>query len=158
MPREYPGPPHLDRLAPASSGRASRAVESRVPGSPTAELAALGKREDRVHADVERAFKAKTVDEISALIDTFGAAENRLGDDVDKLTPPADAEAANAQLADGAHELADELEATVEALSTVKTTKQALALLDQRLGDAPGTKKLDAALTALKKLGYTTSG
>jgi hypothetical protein len=128
------------------------------PAAYTAKLAALGKREDRVHADVEKAFKAKTVAEISTVIATFGAAEKRLGDDVFKIEPPADAEAANKQLADGAHQLADEISATVDSLSNATTAKQALAQVDEQLGDAAGAKKLDAALAALKKLGYTKDG
>lgn len=128
------------------------------PAAYTAKLAALGKREDRVHADVEKAFKAKTVAEISTVIAAFGVAEKQLGDDVEKITPPANAVAANARLADGAHQLAAEIRATVDALSNVGTPKQALTLVGQRLGDASGAKKLDAALAALKKLGYTKDG
>ena len=128
------------------------------PAAYRAQLAALGERAGKTQADVEKALKARSVSEVSTLIAAFGLAQQRLGDDVDKINPPADADAANTQLADGAHQFAAEIRATVDALSQAKTPKQAVALLDQRLGNASGVKKFDAALSELHKLGYTKSG
>jgi hypothetical protein len=56
---------------------------------------------------------------------------------VEKLEPPRDAESANKLLARGAHDLASETRSVLPALASVRTPRQALAILQQRLGSAP---------------------
>lgn len=120
-----------------------------------ARLAALEQREEKAHADVEKAFSATSVAEISARLSRFADEQEGVGDEVESLEPPEDAESANAQLASGAHQLADEIRAVVEDLSGVKSPKAAQKLIDQRLGDAAGSRDVDEALSELKELGYT---
>lgn len=123
-----------------------------------AEFTKLGKQADKAHADVEKAFKAKSVEEIRTRMAHFADYRQGLGDTVADLEPPKDAEDANTRLADGAHQVADEIRATLPLLADAKTPEAAIKLLNQRLGKSKGTQKLDAALSELKKLGYTDSG
>lgn len=124
----------------------------------TAKLAAIGKDQDRVHADVEKAFRAKTVAEIKTRLSAFADAEDAMGRTVAAIVPPADAATANAQLAAGARELAGQIRATVATLDEAATPAAALKAVDARLGKASGAAKLDAALSKLNRLGYTKSG
>jgi hypothetical protein len=79
-----------------------------------------------------------------------------VGDAVEKLKPPKDAESANQLLARGAHDIASETRAVLPALASVTTPRQALTLLQQRLGSAPkGARELDQAVAELKTLGYS---
>jgi hypothetical protein len=119
-----------------------------------AKLGALETREEKTHANVEKALAAKTVAEIKARVAAFAQAEQRLGTDLADLKPPKDAEAANDQLARGAHELADAIRAAVTELDSVTKPKAAIDLLNKRLGGAKGAQDIDAALAALKKKGY----
>jgi hypothetical protein len=119
-----------------------------------AKIAALGKREDTVHAEAEKAFSAKTVAEISDRMSGFADGEDRLGDDLDAIRPPADAQAAHDQLASGAHQLAGEIRAALGRLNANMSAKTALDVLDKRLSKAKGAAKIDAALAKLSKLGY----
>lgn len=121
-------------------------------------LSALEKREEKAHRDVEKAFSATTVSEIKTRLSRFADDQEAVGDEVEGLKPPEDAEPANAQLASGSHQLADEIRAVVKDLPGARNPKAALRLVDKRLSHAAGSRKLDQALTKLKKLGYTKSG
>lgn len=127
-------------------------------GAYTSRLAALGKQQDAAHADVEKAFKAKSVAQIKTYLDAFGDSQERLGDQVDAIEPPADARAANARLAAGAHELARQIHAAADGLDPGASTAAALKATDAKLGRASGAAKLDSALSTLNRLGYTESG
>src|SRR5439155_12571559 len=59
-----------------------------------ARLATLGKEADKAQGDVEKGLRAKSVAEIQARLKAFATAEDRLGDEVSRLKPPKDAEAA----------------------------------------------------------------
>lgn len=145
------GDDEKEATEPAATAAAMSAEEY------TAALAALGKEADASQKALEVAFKASDVETIKTVLSTFADAEDVLGDSVDQLTPPDDAVDANGRLADGLHELADEVRATVEGL-TAETPEEAIKVVEQELGDAPGATKLDDALSDLKKLGYSEEG
>src|SRR5438477_6445815 len=71
-----------------------------------ARLATIAKQADAVQTGVEKALNAKSVAELRKRLTLFAAAEDRLGDEVGKLKPPKNAEAANAELARGEHDIA----------------------------------------------------
>src|ERR1051326_7062035 len=69
------------------------------------ELAKISKQSDSAHAAVEQgAPKATTGTQVQKVLRRFAGAEHRIGDEVSKLKPPANAEAANAELARGEHD------------------------------------------------------
>jgi hypothetical protein len=119
-----------------------------------AELAKLDERETKVHAEAEKALKAGSVEEIKSRLEAFAADQEKLGDDLDALNPPANAEAANARVARGARLLATEVQAIVDTLTPNMTPKLALLVVENGLGRAKGSAELDAGLKALSKLGY----
>ena len=96
---------------------------------------------------------AKTVAAVQAVLRRFAAAESRLGDELSKLKAPADAEAANAALAQAELDDAAEIRATIPKLSRFKKVEQAFAFL-RRLGDTKGGREQDEALATLGRLGY----
>jgi hypothetical protein len=125
-----------------------------------AELATLTESQVQVHAEVEKAFSARTVDEVQERLAEFGDGQRRLGDGVEQLNPPEDAEDVNAAMARAAHEFADEIGVVVARLSRFEdpdATKAALALMDRSLERSKGARELDAALFELRRLGYTPS-
>jgi hypothetical protein len=122
-----------------------------------AKLAALNKEVDTAETHAQAAAtRAQSVAQIRAALTQVAVVQDRVGDAVEKLKPPKDAESANKLLARGAHDIASESRAVLPALASVKTPRRALALLQQRLGSAPkGARELDQAVAELKKLGYS---
>ena len=107
------------------------------------ELAKISKQAGTAHAQLQTALRQ------------FAGAEDRLGDEISKLKVPNDAKAANAELARGQHDDADEIRALLPKLSKYKSVQDALTSL-QRLGSSRGGREGDEALTKLKQLGYTS--
>lgn len=85
----------------------------------------------------------------------YGAAEDRIGNEVSKLKAPKNADAANAELARGEHDDAAEIHALLPKLAMFKTVQQAFGYL-QKIGHTKGGQEQDEAIAKLKKLGYTT--
>src|SRR5438105_4535161 len=107
---------------------------SRLSGSAyRAKLASISKEADKAQSDVEKALHATSVAEIRKRLSNFADAESRLGDEVAKLRPPKNAVSANALLARGEHDLADETRNAVTQLAKLKTPQAALTLLNKGL-------------------------
>jgi len=119
-------------------------------------LATLGKEADKAQADVEKGLHAKSMDELQARLKAFATAEDRLGDEVTRLKPPKDAEAANAELARGEHDTATAIRSALPKLANFTSPKAAISFLTKGLAAQPkGGHEVDQALADLKKLGYT---
>jgi len=120
------------------------------------DLAKIAKDAEAAHQRVEQgAPTAKTVAQVQALLRRFASDEDTIGDEVSKLNPPKDAAAANAELARGQHDDADEIRAFLPKLAKFTSVQQAFAYL-QGIGKTKGGQEGDAALTKLKQLGYTS--
>jgi hypothetical protein len=120
------------------------------------ELATISKQAGTAHAQLERdGPTATTVAQLETALQRFAVAENRIGDEISKLKVPNDAKAANAELARGQHDDADEIRALLPRLSKYKSVQDAFTAL-QHLGSSKGGREGDEALTKLKQLGYTS--
>jgi hypothetical protein len=120
------------------------------------DLAKIAKDAEAAHQRVEQgAPAAKTVAQVQALLRRFASDEDTIGDEVSKLNPPKDAAAANAELARGQHDDADEIRAFLPKLAKFTSVQQAFAYL-QGIGKTKGGREGDEALTKLKQLGYTS--
>jgi hypothetical protein len=75
-------------------------------GAYRAELAKIKQQSNSAQAQVAQGLQAKTVAELRQRLDAFAAASQRIGDEVAKLKAPKNAEAANAELAQGERETA----------------------------------------------------
>lgn len=139
-------------LLPGCGGGSSRLSR----GAYRARLATLAKEANKVQTDLEKARQAKSVSEIEARLKAFASADDRLGDEVSRLKPPKDAEAANAELARGEHDLAAAVRSVLPRVAKFTSPKAAIAFLSTSLGNVKGAHELDEALGQLKKLGYTT--
>jgi hypothetical protein len=120
-----------------------------------AKLATISKQADQAQAAVEQGLHAQTISALSARLGAFANASQTLGDEVQKLKPPKDAESANALLARGEHDTAAATRAALPKLARMKSVKAAIGYLSGSLGNQKGGHELDQALTELKKLGYT---
>ena len=121
-----------------------------------AKLRALGHEAQQAQADVQKGLSAKTVAELHARLLAFAATSQHIGDEVAALKPPKDAEAANAELANGEHDSAKAVRDAAAAIKDAKTPAAAIAYLQKSLANAKGAHELDDGLTKLRKLGYTT--
>jgi hypothetical protein len=120
------------------------------------DLAKIATEAGAAHQRVEQgAPTAKTVAQVQALLRRFASDEDKIGDEVSKLKPPKDAAAANAELARGQHDDADEIRAFLPKLAKFTSVQQAFAYL-QGIGKTKGGREGDEALTKLKQLGYTS--
>ena len=116
-------------------------------------LATITKEADKAQADAEQGGdRAKSVVELQAHLKAFAAAEDRLGDEVSRLKPPKDAEAANAELARGENDWAAAVRSAIPKLAKFRSAKAAIASLDEV---PKGAREVAQALAQLKKLGYT---
>jgi hypothetical protein len=120
-----------------------------------AKLQAIGHEAQQAQTDVQKGLSAKTVPELHARLLAFAATSQHLGDEVAALKPPKDAEAANAELANGEHDSATAIRAAAAAIQNLKTPQAVIAYLQKSLSNAKGAHELDDALTKLKKMGYT---
>jgi hypothetical protein len=121
-----------------------------------AKLAALDRQDSTAHKSFDSLPRAKSVGAMRAGLVTFASAQAKLGDEVAALEPPANAAAANTALAKAFHDTGSEMRHVAALLAPAKTTKQALQTI-QRVGPTLRSgRELDAALTRLKKLGYTS--
>ena len=107
-------------------------------------------------AHVGTGLQAKSVDDLKKTVDTFAAATQRIGDEVAALNPPSNAEAANAKLAQGLHDVAAGTRVASAKVATMKTVREAISYLEHTQGPVKGSKEVTAALAKLKQLGYTT--
>jgi hypothetical protein len=119
-------------------------------------LRALGHEAQQAQADVQKGLSARTVAELHTRLLAFAATSQHLGDEVAALKPPKDAEAANAELANGEHDSARAIRTAAAAIQNLKTPQAVIAYLQKSLGNAKGAHELNDALTKLKNLGYTT--
>jgi hypothetical protein len=124
-------------------------------GAYKAKLATVATQADKAQHEVERALQAKTVAAIHTRLGAFATADDRLGDQIAALKPPADAEEANTALAKAEHEMAATVRSLLPRVAQANSAKAALALLQSDKRAAAAGQALDNALSRLKKLGYT---
>jgi hypothetical protein len=125
------------------------------PAAYKAKLATIAAEADKAQHDVEQALQAKTVTAIHARLSAFAAADDRLGDEIDALKPPKNAEQANTALARAEHETADTVRSILPRVAQASSAKSALDLLQNNEQAAKAGQALDTALGQLKRLGYT---
>jgi pyruvate-formate lyase-activating enzyme len=121
-----------------------------------AKLAAISKEVDTAHGDLSRgAKKAVTVSDVQAVLNRYAATEQRIGDEISNLNPPANATAANTLLAKGWHDDSAEIQAIVPKLAKLKSAAEAFSYL-QAIPHTKGGTEQDTAIQKLQKLGYTS--
>ena len=105
---------------------------------------------------VQRAFHARTADQVRSALTAFAADQRRVAQQLTALTPPSNAATANAQLARAFNDNATALESLLTKLRGAKTAKQALRVVqnDRQAQQVGG--EIDSALNKLKRLGYTS--
>ncbi|HEY3463365.1 MAG TPA: hypothetical protein VGK62_07975 [Gaiellaceae bacterium] len=121
-----------------------------------AQLTKIQQQSNDAQGEVAKGLQAKTVAELRRRLDAFAASSRHIGDEVAKLEAPKNAEAANAELAQGERDTAAATTAASAHVAKLKTPKAALAYLQKSLGNAKGAHELDDAVAKLKKLGYTS--
>ena len=120
-----------------------------------ARFATIATEANMAQASLEKGFQAKTVAEIQADLKAFATGVDRVGDELGRLKPPKDAEAANAALASAEHDAAAASRAALSKLATFTSPKAAIAFLTKYQPGVKAGRELDQALSQLKKLGYT---
>jgi hypothetical protein len=122
-----------------------------------AKLTQIKQEAATAQANVAKGLQAKTLTELRQRLDTFAADTKRIGDEVAKLNPPQDAEAANTELAAGLHETARATSAASKAIAGLHTSQEAISYLEHQPANAKGAHQVDQALAKLKKLGYASA-
>jgi hypothetical protein len=98
-------------------------------------LAQVKQEAASAQASVARGLQAKTLAELRGRLDAFAESTQRIGDEVAKLKPPANAEAANTELADGLHETARATRASRSPACTRRERRSATS------STAPSTRR-----------------
>ena len=131
--------------------------ESRLSQSAyRAKLAQIKQEAASAQASVARGLQAKTLAELRGRLDAFAESTQRIGDEVAKLNPPENADAANTELADGLRETARATREASKQITGLHTPREAISYLEHSPLNKKGAKQVDEALTRLKQLGYTT--
>ena len=102
---------------------------------------------------MEKGFQATSVPKLVTVLTAFGAAEKRIGDQVAALNPPANAEAANTELAKGQDDTGSEVQALLPKIKKMPSAEAAIAYLSKK-STTKGGHEVDQALAKLKQLGY----
>ena len=119
-------------------------------------LAQVKQEAASAQASVARGLQAKTLAELRGRLDAFAESTQRIGDEVANLKPPANAETANAELADGLHETARATRDASKQITGLHTPREAISYLEHSPLNKKGAHQVDEALTRLKQLGYTS--
>jgi hypothetical protein len=119
-------------------------------------LAQIKQEAASVQASVAKGLQAKTLAELRGRLDAFAESTQRIGDEVAKLKPPQNAEAANTELADGLHETARATRDASKQITGLHTPREAISYLEHSPLNKKGARQVDEALTRLKQLGYTS--
>jgi hypothetical protein len=121
-----------------------------------AQIAKIKQQAASAQGAVALGLQAKTVVELRQRLDAFATAIQHIGEEVAKLKPPKNAEAANAELAQGAHDTAIATRAASAKIAKLKTAQAGIAYLEHSVANAKGAQELNDSLAKLRKLGYTT--
>lgn len=119
-------------------------------------LAQVKQEAASAQASVAKGLQAKTLAELRGRLDAFAESTQRIGDEVAKLKPPANAEAANTELAEGLHETARATRDASKQITGLHTPREAISYLEHSPLNEKGAHQVDEALTRLKQLGYTS--
>jgi hypothetical protein len=122
-----------------------------------AKLTQIKQEAATAQTNVAKGLQAATLAELQQRLDTFASDTQRIGDEVAKLNPPQNAEAANTELAAGLHETARATRAASKSIAGLHTPTEAIAYLEHSPANAKGAHQVDEALAKLKKLGYASS-
>ena len=146
----------LVALVGAAAGCGGGSSEPRLSAKQyRARLAMITRREEVVRTSVENTLRSSTtVRQVRNALSRYAANEESLGDTVDRLRPPKDADKANDQLAKGAHQLADDIRSVVGSLRSVRLRDEAITMLQRQLGSSQGAEDMAAASVELRRLGY----
>ena len=139
-------------LLAACGGGGSRLSQSAY----RSKLAQIKQEAAGAQASVARGLQAKTLAELRGRLDAFAESTDRIGDEVAKLKPPENADAANTQLADGLHETARATRDASKQITHLHTPREAISYLEHSRLNRKGAQQVDEALARLKQLGYTT--
>ena len=121
-----------------------------------AQIAIVKREAAKAQSDVSQGLQAKSVPELKQRIDAFAAATQRIADRLTALNPPQNAEAANAQLAQGLQDIAAGTRGASAKIANLKSVGAAIAYIEHSNGPAKGSREVSKALATLQKLGYTT--
>jgi hypothetical protein len=122
-----------------------------------AKLTQIKQEAATAQTNVAKGLQAQSLAELRQRLDAFAADTQRIGDEVAKLNPPKDAEAANTELAAGLQETARATRAASKNIAGLHTPKEAIAYLESSPANAKGARQVDEALTKLKQLGYASA-
>ena len=125
-------------------------------GAYRTQLLKIKQQSNAAEGQVVKGLQAKSIPELRKRLDDFAAASQRIGDEVAKLKAPKNAEAANAELAQGEKDTATATRAASAAVAKLKTPQAAISYLQHSLANAKGSRELDDSITKLKQLGYTS--
>ena len=105
-------------------------------------------------SNVARGLQAQSLAELRQRLDAFSAETQRIGDEVAKLEPPQNAEAANTELVQGMHETARATHTQSGKIAGLHTAQEAIAYLQTTAGNQKGAHDVNEAFAKLRKLGY----
>jgi hypothetical protein len=121
-----------------------------------ARLAAIAKESARAQSGIEKNLSSPTtVAVLGTAMTAFSTAEESISKELDGLTPPQDADAANTELAQGFHDISAAIDDLVPQVRKQTSTQAAIALLTKSQSGTKAGHEVDDALTKLQKLGYT---
>jgi hypothetical protein len=135
----------------AGCGGSNRLSASQYKGR----LTTISRQADATEGALGKALTATTVAQIETRLQAFATADQGLAHEVVALKPPKNAASANAELARGESDTADEVRSMLPKLKGITSAKAALALLNKHLNGAKGPDEVDHAIGRLKQEGYT---
>ena len=121
-------------------------------------LQGVSQQADESQGVIQKILHAKTVAAVRTGLAAYARDHQALSDAVSKLHPPADAVAANQQLAKAFADTSAAIRGVLPDVAKAKSAKAALRLIQHAKAPQQAGQEIDAALTKLKTLGYVPGG
>jgi hypothetical protein len=123
-----------------------------------AKIAQIKRQAATAETNVALGLHAQSLIVLKRRLDGFAVATQHIGDEVAKLKPPTNAEAANTELAQGLHDTAVATRKASAAVPKLRTPAEAIAYLEHSSLNNKGAHEVNDAFSKLTKLGYASAG
>jgi Asp-tRNA(Asn)/Glu-tRNA(Gln) amidotransferase A subunit family amidase len=114
----------------------------------------ISQREDQAHHALDQSLHARNVDDLEHALTAFADDQSSDATDLSRVTPPANARAANSDLIKGLRDTASGMRGVLPQVAAASTSQAALKALQAAKAPQQAGQEVDSALAELKRLGY----
>jgi hypothetical protein len=145
-------------LVACGSSSNSTTTEALTPQQYKQFLRAVSQHENEARKTVQEGLHAKNTGEVTKALSAFAAAQEARAEELSSVTPPHNAQSATANLEKGLENTAAAINELIPQLEKANSPQEALAVIAKSKAPQQAGQEIEAAVSELKKLGYTAGG